>query len=249
MNEFASQAGHWYARDGSPQYTIVGANGAERNTTLRDARKFGYLPSVTSIIKCASAPGLEQWKANQLLLAGLTLPREKDESEKSWLSRVSEDSKQQAAKAAERGTAIHAAIERSYGEEPAGEFQQEVWAARKAVDEVFAGEAWLPEKSFASPLGYGGKVDLHSANAVVDFKTKDGCVEEVELYDEHHMQLAAYAAGLELPAEARCAIVFVSRTLPGKAKAVVQTEEDRQRGWQMFEALLAYWQAKNDYRP
>jgi hypothetical protein len=35
----ASESNHWYTRDGIPQYTIVGKNGKERNTTLRDARE------------------------------------------------------------------------------------------------------------------------------------------------------------------------------------------------------------------
>ena len=33
------ETGHWYDKDGNSQYTIVGANGKERNTTLRDARE------------------------------------------------------------------------------------------------------------------------------------------------------------------------------------------------------------------
>jgi len=52
-------AGHWYRRsDGSPQYTIVGKNGKERDTTLRDAREHNLVPSVTTIMRIAAAPGL-----------------------------------------------------------------------------------------------------------------------------------------------------------------------------------------------
>ena len=88
----ASESMHWYGRDGSPQYQLIGANGKERPPTLRDARKLGLVPSVTSIIRCAAAPGLERWKQEQVLMAALTLPRNPDEPEAIWLRRVMQDS-------------------------------------------------------------------------------------------------------------------------------------------------------------
>ena len=39
MSNYKSEAGHWYDHEGKPMYTIVGVNGKERNTTLRDAKK------------------------------------------------------------------------------------------------------------------------------------------------------------------------------------------------------------------
>lgn len=36
---YKAEAGHWYSKEGEPKYTIIGANGKERNTTLRDAKK------------------------------------------------------------------------------------------------------------------------------------------------------------------------------------------------------------------
>ena len=52
---------------------LVGANGKERNTTLRDARQHGYVPSVTTIIGMAAKPSLENWKINQALNSAITL--------------------------------------------------------------------------------------------------------------------------------------------------------------------------------
>ena len=60
-NDYKSEAGHWYDHDGNPMYTIIGANGKERNTTLRDAKKEGFVPSVTTIIGIAAKPSLENW--------------------------------------------------------------------------------------------------------------------------------------------------------------------------------------------
>ena len=54
-------------------YTVPAKNGEPRATTLRDAKKMGLLPSVTTIMKAAASPGLEQWKMNQMMLAALRI--------------------------------------------------------------------------------------------------------------------------------------------------------------------------------
>lgn len=248
-NKRPSEQGHWYAIDGTPMYEIVGANGNKRPTTLRDARKLNLLPSVTGIIKCAAAPGLENWKSEQLMLAALTLPRKEDEPESVWLDRVRTDSRETARKAAERGTGIHAAIQSSYeGETPSEDMWPFVKGAKQAVD------AWLPagwraERSFGCPMGYGGKVDLSCDAAVLDFKTKEFKEDDdLKTWDEHSMQLAAYRVGLGLIV-ARGAICYVSASVPGLARLIEVSQDDLAKGWEMFTSLLSYWQAKNGYRP
>ena len=66
-NKFKSESGHWYTQEGEPMYTIIGANGKERNTTLRDAKSLGLVPSVTTIMGIIAKPSLETWKQKQLL--------------------------------------------------------------------------------------------------------------------------------------------------------------------------------------
>src|SRR5688572_11137517 len=107
----ASESGHWYDRDGTPRYEVMAKNGSMRPATLRDARKFGWYPGVTSIIKCAAAPGLETWKQNQVLMAALTLPRVEGETSESLCQRIMRDSGEQARKARDKGPEIHAAIQ------------------------------------------------------------------------------------------------------------------------------------------
>jgi precorrin-2 methylase len=109
-----AESTHWYDREGKPAYTVKAKDGTDRPTTLRDARKLNLVPSVTSIIKCAAAPGLQIWMQQQVLLAALTLPKVAGESEKEYLDRIITDSQEQARKARERGTAIHAAIQGFY---------------------------------------------------------------------------------------------------------------------------------------
>ena len=60
-SKFKSESGHWYTQEeGEPMYTIIGANGKERNTTLRDAKNLGLVPSVTTILGMIAKPSLEK---------------------------------------------------------------------------------------------------------------------------------------------------------------------------------------------
>lgn len=249
-----AESTHWYAPDGSPAYEVKSLKGGMRPTTLRDARKLGLVPSVTSIIKCAAAPGLEHWKRQQVLMAALTLPRMDGEPETDWLERVMRDSGEQARKAAERGTAIHAAIQGHYeGTPPAEEFLPHVKGTAEAVgiwaDAHPFNASWDAERSFCHPSGFGGKTDLSCDGRVIDFKSKEFSEDtKLDTYDEHHMQLASYREGLNMPS-ARCAICYVSVTHPGLSRVIEIAEDDLQRGWNCFTSLLEYWKAKNRYDP
>lgn len=249
----ASESGHWYARDGTPVYEVPRAKGdGMRAATLADARKLGLFPGVTSIIKCAAAPGLEIWKSQQVLLSALTLPRVEGESNEALCSRIMADSGEQARKARDRGTEIHAAIQGHYeGKAPS----EDMWPFVKGVSlmllENCGEQDWVAEKPCANRMGYGTKADLHSHEWVIDFKGSDfdaGTVATLKTWDEHAMQLSATRAALSLPG-AECAIVYVSRTTPGLCRLIRLNESELMRGWGMFCALLDYWQTKNNYHP
>jgi hypothetical protein len=251
-----SESGHWYAPDGSPCYEVPAKDGSMRAATLRDARKMGLYPGVTTIIRCAAAPGLERWKQNQVLLAALTLPRKPGEPENDWLDRVIQDSQEQGRKAADRGTRIHAAIQGHFeGQAPEPEMWPHVQGAVKALEQYFGkNDFWIAEQSFAHSDGFGGKVDLHyttvrGVGVVVDVKTKEfDNVGQVKGWDDHAIQLAAYAKGLGIE-KAACGNLFVSASVPGLATLILWSEEEIARGWTMFQSLLAYWQAKHSYWP
>lgn len=238
----ASESGHWYAKDGTPTYRIIGANGRERNTDLRDAKKLGLVPSVTTILNVAAKPGLNNWIQQQVLLAALTLPRADGEPEEDWIKRIMQDSKSVTQEAADRGTAMHTQIE-SYFEKRPGDYPDYVKETFFAVIKEFGNQEWSSEKSFAHQLGFGGKVDLHGGNVVIDFKTKEKVDDKTTAYEEHLMQLAAYREGLGMPT-ATCANVFVDRK--GNVKIITHLEKDLQKNWQMFQTLLKFYQIKND---
>lgn len=245
---------HWYDRDGLPHYKVIGANGKERNTTLRDARKLDLLPSVTSIIKTAAAPGLEQWKINQACLACLTLPKVPGESLDQFMKRAKQDAVEQAVQAAARGTEIHAAIESGFA---TGAVSTEYAAALRELTKLFPDadpDGWVAEASFSVDV-FGGKVDLyqydpHSRNLiVVDFKTKEFIKDSDPkklVYDEHGMQLAAYAVLIDenMPQEVDTVnrvSIFIDRTNTSCVKSYLWDNESGKRHWKMFENLLNYW--------
>jgi hypothetical protein len=253
----SAESVHWYRQDGGPQYTVAAKDGSDRPTTLRDARKMDLVPSVTTIMKVAAKPGLEQWKLEQMLLAAMTLPRNHDESEKSYIARIVFDSKESGKQAAEKGTRIHESIESWMNgsrnvrhESTARAFEESIFNHFKTHPD----QPWLTERSFASSLGFGGKVDLYCAadehaplGIVLDAKTKDfGPEDKIDAYDEHLMQLAAYRHGLGVP-HARCGNVFCSRTHPGLVKVIEWSEEELVKGWEMFQALLRFWKLKNTF--
>ena len=255
----ASESCHYYDKQGNAVYEVPRAKGdGMRATTLADARKLNLVPSVTTILACAAKPGLEAWKAKQILEAALTLPRLPDETLDDYAARVIEDSKAQGKKAAERGTELHAAIE-----DWIRGVQNLKWldhcvklnlTLQQYGIDITKGK---PEHSFASPLGYGGKIDWHNDEIVLDFKTKANLESKRLAYDEHCWQLSAYAKGLtdershqflNRPPITRCANVFV-----GIDDCTVRihewNEEDMDKAWRAFQALLSFWQITKNYTP
>lgn len=255
---YASEAGHWYTKSGECAYTVPNKSkpGEERPTTLRDARKLGLLPSVSAISRQIHKPFLETWKIKNAVRYAIDHPFIGGENFEEYVSWVVKKADEEAGKVKDVGQQIHGEIERylEWHTQQAVPFchtvnSDYVKAARDALIEF--GAWWQPfkvEKSFASKLGYGGRVDLFTDSVVIDFKTKNGSFEPPFGYDEHPMQLAAYRHGLKIP-EAKCYNVFISVEQPGKYHVREWSEEELSRGWNMFLALLDLWKNTNSYFP
>lgn len=238
-----SEQGHWYKPDGSPAYTYINKKGEEKNTTLRQARKDGLLPSVTTIIRCAAAPGLENWKAQQVLMAALTTDRKQEETEQEYIDRIIADANEQALKAREKGTMIHAFVQSGFEGVPleVEAYRYYLSAKNTLENELNADVQWTCEKSFATER-YGGKADLHSPHYLIDFKTTDKPVDGLKLWDEHYLQLAAYREGLGVSG-AVCGILYINSST-AESRLLLAEEKELEKGLRCFNALVEYYYAK-----
>ena len=261
-------ASHWYFPDGTPLHEVPRADGkGERPTSLRDARKLGLFPSVTNVLGVISNPGLAAWKQEQAILAALTLPRHEDEPLDDFARRVVTDMASEVKSAADRGSAVHAAIE-GYAQggwlpedkeiarlfEPARQwFDAEVIQVHSV--EIAAGN---PE------WGYAGRVDLVATlrstgrPTVIDFKTqkvrrdKAGNFKPL-LHDTWPLQLEAYRQALICRdkglADAAIASVVIGSTEPMPVVVKVWDDADKAGFFRAFLAARDLWVWQKNYCP
>ena len=240
---------HWYKPNGDSCYEMEKKDGSGlRPVTLRDARKMNLYPSVTGIMAELAAPALEMWKIKQAVIASRGLRKRKDETDDQFAMRANAKAKEALKARAEQGTRTHDAMESYFAGEPiSSEYIVMIENVEREMHNYnIYNEAWIAEESFARN-GYGGKVDLHCSNAVLDFKTKEKWDKPPVLYDNHFMQIAAYRRGLGLP-DARGFIMFLNEETQ-EAHLAELTKPQLDKGWSMFLACLHLWQAKRGYYP
>lgn len=252
---------HWYDRTGKPVYTLIGANGKERDTTLRDAKKLKLLASVTTIPGQLDKSQLCIWQQKQLLetvrkhsyLIGKT---------DSWKEQLIGISNKENSKYATMGNAIHNCLEEYFKTSNLNpEYEDYVWPFIEYFNTTIREDCTSnyilqPEQSIACKEGFGGKIDLifkqnvNSDLYIIDYKTK--AVDDLtnyKLYDDYIMQLAAYRqyyVGSQTP-KIHCLNVLISTTNIGHFHVHEWSEKELDRGWEMFYNLLKFWQIKNNY--
>ena len=250
----ASESQHWYARNGEPCYQVIAkGNGLPRDVTLRDARKLGLLPGVSTILAMENKPQLTKWLCDQIYLACLTLPKFEGESLEDFKFRAAKDAGMQAEVARMRGSVLHAEIEAYLdgGKVANDDNLPYVIPVADWLDRNFGRVAWSVERSFGHTLGFGGKVDLHTKDGeevVLDFKTKAFGPEQAHkkmAWDGHAMQVYAYAHGLGIP-NARKFNLFISTTHPGLLVGHEWSHEDDYQ-WDAFQCLLRLWQLRKKF--
>jgi len=259
-------ASHWYFPDGTPLHEVPRADGkGQRPTSLRDARKLGLFPSVTNVLSILAKPGLDAWKQEQAILAALTLPRTEGETLDDFAKRVLVDMTSEVGRAADLGSAVHAAIE-GYAQgrwlpedkgvarlfEPARQwFDKEVIAVH-SVEIATAHLEW----------GYAGRVDLVATlrstgrPTVIDFKTqktrrdKDGNFKPI-LHDTWPLQLEAYRMALASRdkglADAAIASVVIGSTDPVPVLVKVWDDADKDGYFRAFLAARDLWVWQKGY--
>jgi hypothetical protein len=252
IERFNPESGHWYDAQGRVVKQVPSAKGDKMcEPTIRHLAKFDLAPGVTSINRQVKAEGLERWKRHQLLLASLTLPRHANEPDDAFAVRVMEDYEAEGAKAADAGTAMHAAINRYYAERELPDTDAACTACHW-IDEWLRGMGATDiqgEFGFRCGNLYGGTVDLRfrlgALAGYVDFKTvEDKNVDGYEPYEHHGWQLAGYGAGTGgVPSDRYWNIAIGRQT--GKCMAYEWPQDDMRRNFQAFGLLLRLWQIRN----
>jgi len=244
---------HWYDKEGNPCYEVEGKKGM-RPSTLRDARKYGWVPSVSTIWNDVVArPMLSKWMQTELMEALWAETHSPEhlssgggfpEFEK--LARDRFNKKQQDVMG--RGTLIHDQLEKYYtGVDVPAAYTSMCEAVNRKLTEVCGGGGWVAEKSFSHSSGYGGKVDLHNDEWVVDFKTKefpDKPNVKKMVYDDYGTQLAAYGQGLG--GGRRLLNIFID---VGSPRVLEWEHEDVGRFQSMFNHALSLWKLVKKYNP
>ncbi len=221
---------HWYLQDGRPFHQIAKKDGSgNRAVTLADARKVLALPSVTNILGVLAKPGLDAWKIEQGIMAALTLPRNADEPLDTFARRVVTDMSEQVEKAADFGTAIHAACE-------AYAINKELPTDQAVLGFIRDWVRWFDEnveridcveQVVVHPTAlYAGRVDMIAKIkdlgwCVVDFKTQ-----KVKRSAKGEPKAAFYEAWpLQLAAYRQAALASSGKYLTGLVSVVIDSVE------------------------
>ena len=244
---------HWYNREGNPCYEVEKKKGGMRPSHLGDARKHGWVPSATSIWGDVIArPQLNNWIQSQLMQAlwaelhSAAFSKDGGFETFEKLARNKYSKQQQVTM--NRGTTIHDHLEIYFkGGDAPRENMFICDTVERKLSDVCGNGNWVAEASFAHASGYGGKIDLHNDDWVVDFKTKDFAdnpdVKDM-VYDDQGCQLAAYNQGLG--GGRRLLNLFIDV----KTGAVLSWEhEDVGRFQEMFNHALALWKLIKKYDP
>ena len=254
--------GHWYTREGKAKHTMPLAKGdGERNTTLRDAKKLGLFPSVTTLLGLFAKPGLERWKQDQLLRIAFDNPAKAGESYEGYADRCLVQHEKPVEEAADFGTKVHDAIEHYFtGQHIPDELLEYIqpaldWKQANGLNFIEF-EKMLVNKDY----GFAGTVDIvglggEGQKFIVDWKTrktKEGV--KVSSYDFQVHQIAAYAATYwgedeVLNLRVHGANCFISSTEPGRFEVVKYSPEDLASAWLVFRSICSVWRSLKGYDP
>lgn len=261
-------ASHWYFPDGTPLHEVPRADGkGTRPTSLRDARKLNLFPSVTNVLGILAKPALDAWKQQQAILAALTLPRNEGESLDDFASRVVTDMQSEVGRAADLGSAVHAAIE-GYAQGRWLPEDKEIGRLFEPARQWFDAEVTqVHSVEIAAAhleFGYAGRVDLVATlkstgrPTVVDFKTqktrrdKDGSFKPI-IHDTWPLQLEAYRMALASRdkglSNAAIASVVIGSTEPVPVVVKVWDDADKAAFFKAFLAARDLWVWQKNYCP
>jgi len=252
---------HWYNGIGTSCHSVIGANGNERSTTLRDARKLNLYPSVTSLIGDVLVNrGLSVWLQNIILEAAFSQPPAEDEMDfEAYGKRVKHDADEFGKVAREFGSKLHCEIDQFnrnmiahriheiHGESSPWMEQYRDWFDEN-ITEVISSEETVVNHDH----GYAGTMDMVADHrehgiVVIDFKTQKFKKGKVNFYDSWNYQLAAYRECVD--GKPPCLNIAIDSTEASAPVEKLWTPQETKRGWDVFRRVCEIWQLQKNYYP
>lgn len=252
---------HFYNHYGEPCY----------NSGLREARKRGYLPSVTTVNTIIANPGLDVWKLNTVIKTCIDNPC--DIEEKEYIDWIKKEAFRDSRQKAKLGTVVHHLAERYVKGKPLF-FQgsrADVWQIFKPLREWIDINLMQPENGIMQnegaelvlvneDLGYAGKADYKGKlttgqKVILDFKTttvkqsdikKDGTLKKAKLYDSYARQLVAL--DMCTPSDEVNILLSVIISTDSENYGVwthVWKDEEIGKAWQEFTGALQIYKSVN----
>lgn len=237
---FKSSGSHYYLSDGSPVDC----------RDVREARKKGAFPSVTTILKILDKPFLVNWKILQVMMHSETKPRPESLDIESWIQSCIEDFEKSSLETMQLGSSYHKALEdwiSSKGNVPYSMIEPETIKQAKSLlisKGLDFNKEIISEKSKTNiQLGYAGTVDLiayfGNDQRIVDFKTKATKEnEKIVTYDDYWFQLAAYSLLFGVD---KCSLLYMSTTESGRVVWVDFEEEKLSKFKASWKALVQFY--------
>jgi hypothetical protein len=256
------ESGKWYDRDGRQVNEVTSADGKRMvKPSVIHARKYGYLPSVTSICRQLDKPGLRKWRDEQVLLAALSLPRAENQTDEAWVAAILDDAEAQVEAAADRGKDWHSIIEDALLGKTSRQLSEVENAVVKQVRDWLAqelGEGYtvVVERTVKGD-GYCGTPDIVAQDRdltktiLADIKTVQDDAPQLgkgKPHEEWLYQIAAYWRTTDAE-DSNCWEVIVGREQGAVRFHRWPADEIRKDGWQAFSLLRQLWCIRNHYNP
>lgn len=250
------ESGHWY------ELTQGGEVVPRYDATLRDARKFKYFPSPTTIERDTIAnPTLARWIKNEMAKAFLKVQRGPEETDENYVARVMKEADEVSLAARNKGTEIHKMIEDNipllggptFIGDAAVAGALGAFMAHASIVQPFQPEIMLAD----AEIGVAGRTDLvanrHSWPIIIDFKTQN-VRKKATFYESFPRQLSfyarAYAKKLCLPRDPSICSVVIDSNNPGRTfDWKVYTAEEQREAYREFLCSVYLWCRQRDYWP
>lgn len=204
--------------------------------TVREARKQGWLPGTTSVLKMWPSPGLNIYFREQDIMAAGTTPRLSIETDKEWKAKVI------------RSAAEHAANSRVFGSDWAEcqaqgvcihEYLRPWWDLALPENEVVIGREQVVVNM---RYGYAGRLDRLSRFGEDEtiWLSDDKCRENPRVYDTDVMQLSAYLDCLPMEqwVRTKCRSRIINRLTPEPPMVREWSIEEVRQGFEKFLCCL-----------